>query len=34
VRWDGFFHEMLNDVGREEVLAKIVDWLAVRSGGT
>jgi acylglycerol lipase len=34
VWWDGFFHEMLNDVGREEVLAKIVDWLAVRSGGT
>ncbi len=27
VWWDGFFHEMLNDIGREDVLARIVDWL-------
>jgi alpha-beta hydrolase superfamily lysophospholipase len=27
VWWDGFFHEMLNDVGREQVLARIVAWL-------
>ena len=27
VWWDGFFHEMLNDVGREQVLARIVTWL-------
>ena len=27
VWWDGFYHEMLNDLGREQVLARIVDWL-------
>jgi alpha-beta hydrolase superfamily lysophospholipase len=27
VCWDGFYHEMLNDIGREQVLAKIVAWL-------
>ena len=27
VWWDGFYHEMLNDVGREQVLARIVTWL-------
>jgi acylglycerol lipase len=27
VWWDGFFHEMLNDVGREQVLARIMAWL-------
>ena len=31
VWWDGFFHEMLNDVGREEVVARIVAWLAPRT---
>jgi alpha-beta hydrolase superfamily lysophospholipase len=36
VCWDGFFHEMLNDVGRERVLARIVSWLEERlaAGGT
>ncbi len=28
VWWDGFYHEMLNDPGREQVLARIVGWLA------
>jgi acylglycerol lipase len=27
VWWDGFFHEMLNDVGREQIVAEIVRWL-------
>jgi alpha-beta hydrolase superfamily lysophospholipase len=31
VWWDGSFHEMLNDVGREEVLARIVAWLGPRT---
>jgi lysophospholipase len=30
VWWDGFFHEMLNDVGRERVVARIVEWLSAR----
>lgn len=30
VWWDGFFHELLNDVGRERVLARIVSWLEER----
>ena len=30
VWWDGFYHEMLNDEGREEVLARIVAWLSAR----
>jgi acylglycerol lipase len=34
VWWDGFFHEMLNDVGREQVVERIVRWLDSRSGGT
>jgi alpha-beta hydrolase superfamily lysophospholipase len=29
VWWDGFYHEMLNDIGREQVLDRIVQWLAV-----
>ena len=28
VWWDGFYHEILNDQGREQVIGKIVDWLA------
>ena len=31
VWWDGFYHEMLNDLGREQVLARIVAWLAPRT---
>ncbi len=27
VWWDGFFHEMLNDIGREDVRARIVAWI-------
>jgi alpha-beta hydrolase superfamily lysophospholipase len=27
VWWDGFYHEILNDLGREQVVAKIVEWL-------
>ena len=34
VWWDGFFHEMLNDVGRERVVDRIVRWLDAQSGGT
>jgi acylglycerol lipase len=30
VWWDAFFHEMLNDVGHERVLARIVRWLDER----
>ncbi|HEY8151331.1 MAG TPA: lysophospholipase [Vicinamibacteria bacterium] len=30
VWWDGFFHEMLNDVGREQVVDRIVRWLDAR----
>ena len=33
VWWNGFFHEMLNDVGREHVLARTVDWLKKRDRG-
>ena len=33
VWWDGFFHEMLNDVGREHVLARTLDWLKKRDRG-
>jgi alpha-beta hydrolase superfamily lysophospholipase len=33
VWWDGFFHEMLNDVGREQVLARTLDWLKKRDRG-
>jgi acylglycerol lipase len=28
VWWDGYFHEMLNDAGRERVIARIVRWVA------
>jgi len=31
VWWDGFYHEMLNDLGREQVLARIVGWLVLRT---
>jgi lysophospholipase len=34
VWWDGFYHEILNDLGREQVLARIVAWLAVQTGVT
>ena len=34
VWWDGFYHEMLNDQGREQVWARIVDWLARHTGVT
>jgi alpha-beta hydrolase superfamily lysophospholipase len=34
VWWDGFYHEILNDQGREEVLARIVRWLTSRTGVT
>ena len=30
VWWDAFFHEMLNDAGKERVLARIVRWLDER----
>jgi alpha-beta hydrolase superfamily lysophospholipase len=33
VWWDGFFHEMLNDVGRERVLARALDWLKKHDRG-
>lgn len=32
VMWEGFFHEMLNDVGREDVLGRIVTWLEKFTG--
>ncbi|HYU41833.1 MAG TPA: alpha/beta hydrolase [Vicinamibacteria bacterium] len=32
VWWDGFFHEMLNDAGREEVRARIVTWINAAIG--
>jgi alpha-beta hydrolase superfamily lysophospholipase len=31
VWWDGFYHEILNDIGREQVLAKIVAWMTLRA---
>jgi len=34
VWWDGYYHELLNDVGREQVVAKIVDWLERHTGVT
>jgi alpha-beta hydrolase superfamily lysophospholipase len=34
VWWDGFYHEILNDHGREQVVAKMVDWLERHTGGT
>ena len=34
VWWDGFYHEMLNDLGQEQVVARIVAWLAQHSGVT
>jgi lysophospholipase len=34
VWWDGFYHEILNDLGREQVVAKIVDWLERHTSGT
>jgi alpha-beta hydrolase superfamily lysophospholipase len=34
VWWDGFYHEMLNDIGREQVVARIVAWLAGQTGVT
>jgi acylglycerol lipase len=34
VWWDGFYHEILNDHGRGQVVAKIVDWLERHTGGT
>ena len=34
VWWDGFYHEILNDLGREDVLAKIVNWLNRQTGIT
>jgi lysophospholipase len=34
VWWDGFYHEILNDQGREEVLARIVRWLTSQTGVT
>jgi alpha-beta hydrolase superfamily lysophospholipase len=34
VWWDGFYHEILNDLGREQVVAKIVDWLTRQTGVT
>ena len=30
--WDGFYHEMLNDFGRERVVERIVTWLRTLSG--
>jgi acylglycerol lipase len=34
VWWDGYYHEMLNDLGREQVWARIIAWLAQHSGVT
>jgi acylglycerol lipase len=34
VWWDGFYHEMLNDIGREQVVARIVAWLSQHAGVT
>jgi acylglycerol lipase len=31
VWWDGFRHEMLNDVGKEKVLARVVEWMRART---
>jgi alpha-beta hydrolase superfamily lysophospholipase len=28
--YDGFLHEVLNEVGRERVVRDLVEWLAVR----
>jgi acylglycerol lipase len=32
VWWDGYYHEMLNDLGKERVLERIVRWLRTLSG--
>jgi acylglycerol lipase len=29
--YDGYFHDLLNDVGKEQVMADIVEWITVRS---
>jgi alpha-beta hydrolase superfamily lysophospholipase len=31
--YDGHFHDLLNDVDREKVMADVLDWLAVRAEG-
>ena len=30
VEWPGFFHEMFNEVGNEQVLTRVVEWLEAR----
>ena len=32
VWWDGYYHEMLNDLGRERVVERIVSWLETHTG--
>jgi alpha-beta hydrolase superfamily lysophospholipase len=29
--YDGYFHDLLNDVGRERVLSDVQEWLLARS---
>ena len=31
VRWDGFYHEMLNEPDRETVFRRMEAWLAARA---
>jgi acylglycerol lipase len=28
--YDGYFHDLLNDVGKEAVMADITDWIGAR----
>jgi acylglycerol lipase len=34
VWWDGYYHEMLNDLGRERVIERIVQWLTSKLPST
>src|SRR5262249_17373840 len=31
--YDGYFHDLLNDVGKERVMADITEWLRARARG-
>lgn len=33
VRYDGFYHEVFNEIDRERVFADLVDWLTAHTGG-
>ncbi len=32
VEWDGFYHEMFNELGKERVFKRVEDWLRARLG--